>query len=179
MERANANLDPREHFNFAAEVAALRTAVGNDPFILPLLAALPHEATSPEGLQSEAGLRARFRKVKRVCRQVALVPAHGGGLWVHGLSWLQSLLSFSPLSADSALGPSHAREVDTFEVLARADACLRRGQLERAVRLVGTLQGEPARAAADWLHEARLWLEMRQTALLLQLYLTATSVSLS
>ena len=176
MDRANANPDPREHFSFSAEVAALAASAGPDHFIAPLLASLPREALGPQGLQSEAGLRERFRKVKRICRRVALVPAGGAGLAVYALSYLQSLLMLSvwPANADSA-----SSDTDIFTVLVRADTCLSRGELERAIRLVGTLRGEPGRVAADWLHEARLYLEARQTALLIQQYLTATSLSLT
>ena len=145
-----------------------------------MLDAIPRAAiTKGVGIQSETGLRERFRKVKRVCRRVALVPDTGGGLGTYALSYLQSLLVINAWRSKSIWSNSDPRDMDTFEVLQQADSYLRSGDLERAVRSMNCLQGESRRLAEDWLTEARLCLETRHVVCLIQQYIMATSISMT
>ena len=53
---------------------------------------------------------------------------------------------------------------------------LERGDLDQAVRYMTLLRGEPRRAAADWLREARLLLETRQACRALMAHAAAVGV---
>ncbi len=179
---ANSNPDPEERYVFGDEVTALCEAAKDDPFALSVLEAFPREALEVgRGIQSKAGLKERFRRVKKICRRVALVPQTGGGLGTYALSYLQSLLTIkaswlAPYAIDSQTDPT---DMDTFELLQRADAHLRRGELEEAVGCVNLLQGEARRVAHGWLVDARLYLETKQAVELVLCHMAATSVSLA
>ena len=182
LKSASGSTDPHEHFSLQREVATLRDAARDDPFILVVLDSLPAGAVSPGGgLQGEGGLRERFVKVKKVCRRVALVPERGGGLGAHALSYLQSALTvswrFVGRVARSRAEDLDLDKLDTFEVLERADACMREGDLDLAIRYVNLLRGAPRRVARDWLRDARSYLETQQAVLLVSEYMAALNMS--
>ena len=176
LQRANSNPDPTEYYSFASEIAAVREASKGDHFILSMLDSIPRAALS--GIQSEAGLKERFRKVKRICRRVALVPETGGGVGTYILSFIQSLLTISAWTSTAVEGVTPSDKMDTFDLLSQAGVQLRRSNLEGAVRAANCLQGEPRRVAQDWLKDARLYLETRQAVELISQYIAATSISI-
>ena len=183
LKSASSTPDPGQHFSLQREVAALRDAASGDPFILTILESLPAVAVLSRGIQGEGGLKERFGKVKRVCRRVALVPERGGGMGTYALSYLQSLLivswRFVGRIARSEDEDRDLGKLDTFEVLERADACLRQGDLDLAVRYVNLLRGVPRRVARDWLRDARSYLETQQAVLLVSEYMAALNISSS
>ena len=183
LKSASSTPDPDQHFCLQREVAALRDATSGDPFILTILESLPAVAVSSRGIQGEGGLKERFGKVKRVCRRVALVPERSGGMGTYALSYLQSLLivswRFVGRIARSEDEDRDLGKLDTFEVLERADACLRQGDLDLAVRYVNLLRGVPRRVARDWLRDARSYLETQQAVLLVSEYMAALNISSS
>ncbi len=182
LHLANSNPDQDQRYLLGNEVASLREAAKEDRFVLSILDTIPQEAvTVGGGLQSEAGLMERFKKVKRICKRVSLVPQSGGGLGTYALSYLQSLLviktsRLAPYIVDSKTDPS---EMDNFELLQQADTRLHQGELREAVEYVNQLQGEARRVAQDWLVDARLYLETRQAVELVLCHMAATSVSLA
>lgn len=157
------------------EIVSLQEAAHGDYFILAVLDSIPQEAVnSKRGIQSEAGLQQRFKKVKRVCKQVALIPEMGGGLGTYALSYLHYMLTFDLWQhVDSQKYPT-----DTFELLQVADVLLEQGNMEGAIRLVNCLQGEPKRVAQDWLRDALLHLETKQAIYLIQNYMASISLSI-
>jgi len=54
--------------------------------------------------------------------------------------------------------------LNTFDIVWLARSCVERGDLEQAVKYMTLLQGEPRKAAREWVREARLLLETRQVA---------------
>ena len=176
LQRANSNPDPTEYYSFASEIAAVRQASQGDHFILSMLDSIPQAAFN--GLQSEAGLKERFRKVKRICRRVALVPESGGGIGTYVLSFIQSLLTISAWTSTAVGRVTPSNKMDTFDLLNQADVQLSRSNLEGAVQAANCLQGEPRRVAQDWLRNARLYLETRQAVELISQYIAATSISI-
>ena len=187
LKSASACADPDEHFSFQREVAALRDAARSDPFILVVLDSLPAAAVCPSaggsGIQGEGGLKERFAKVKRVCRRVALVPETGGGMGSYALSYLQSKLTvswrFVGRVARSQEEDKDVNKLDTFEILERADACMRQGDMDLAVRYVNLLCGVPRRVARDWLCDARNYLETLQAVHLVSDYMAALNITSS
>ena len=177
LEQADLSTDPNEHYSFMKEVTSLQEAARGDHFILAILDSIPREAVDSEcGIQSEAGLQQRFKNVKQICKQVALVPATGGGLGTYALSYMHSLLTFDLWKhADSRKDPV---DMDTSELLQVADVFLQQGNMEGAIRLLNRLQGEPKRVARDWLRDAQLHLETKQAVGLVQNYLASVSLSI-
>ena len=136
LEQADLKIDPSERYSFSKEVSSLREAAHGDHFILSVLDSIPQEAVSSEnGIQSEAGLQQRFRKVKKICKKVALVPEVGGGLGTYALSYLHSFLAINVWRYSSAVEYGRdPMDMDTFELLHYADNSLRHGNVEEAIK---------------------------------------------
>lgn len=167
---AESNPDPLQKHSISSQVSVLLQTGQEDQFITTVLSAIPSKAVV-DGISSEAGLKTRFKHVRKICQRVALVPEEGAGLGTYLISYLQSLLIIN-------VAHSHkADSTDTFDILREADTCISQGQLERAVKLINQLQGEPKRVARDWLREAKLYLETRQAVTVVAEYLAAASIS--
>lgn len=152
-------------------LTAIHEAAADDPLVTQVLNSLPEEAVT-RGVLNEENVKHRFYQVRRWCRRVAMIGDDGASPWKHLLSYFQSFFifdSFEPTREGELVDLENA---DTFDLLARADYYLRRGDLELATRLVNQLRGEPRKVARDWLIEARLLLETRQAANLLTAYAT-------
>ena len=178
LEQANIEVDPYERYSFAKEIASLREAAHEDSFILAVLDCIPKEAVNRSGVQSEAGLQQRFKKVKQTCKRVALVPQVGGGLGTYALSYLHSLLAIDVWKrSNSTHLQRDPTDMDTFELLQHADHLLQCGRLEGAIQVLNCLQGESKRVASDWLKDARLYLETKQAVSVVQTYLAGINLS--
>ena len=177
LQNADLNPDPQLRYNFASQVSSIREAAKVDDFIVKVLDSVPATALG-DGIQSEAGLKERFKGVRRVCRKVATVPAVGGGLETYAGSFVRSLFTLNSrprYTVDSKADPS---SMNTFDVLSQAEAHLHRGDLEMAVKYMNLLEGEARRVAADWLRDARDYLEMRQVVSLVAHHLASSSVAM-
>ena len=156
------------------ETVSLQEAAHGDYFILAVLDSIPQEAVNNKhGIQSEAGLQQRFKKVKQVCKQVALIPETGGGLGTYAVSYLHYMLTLNRVDSEK-----YPVDMDTFELLQVADVLIEQGNIEGAIRLVNYLQGEPKRVAHDWLRDAQLYLETKQAVCLVQNYIASISLSI-
>lgn len=142
------------------EVEYLRHVTNNDKVVCGVFDSLSHDVIH-RGIYLEESLRQRFPKVKKACREVAMVGEDGGGVWSYFISYLQSLFLFEKdvFSLPSAV---HHEELDTFKILSFASYALKNGDTEQAVKFMNQLRGEPRRAARDWIREARLYLEAKQ-----------------
>ena len=156
------------------EVETIRRVAGGNGVVRAILDSLPADVLS-RGVYTEESLRRRFKNVRKVCKQVALVGEEGGGLWSYLISYFQSLLVFDtrvvkhPTSVDP-------EELDTYQLLALATSSLENGDTEQAVRYMNQLRGEPRRVARDWIQEARLFLETRQAAQFLTSFASAHNI---
>lgn len=179
LEQANTNPEPSERYIFSKELLSLREAARGDKFILSTLDSIPRQATSAAvgGIQSEAGLKERFRKVYRVCKRVALVPETGGGLGTYALSYVQSLLVFNIRTNGRVQPGQDLSKLDTFDLLNLANMSMKRGDMESAVWYVNHLKDESRRVAQGWLEDARLYLETKQAFTLIQTYMAARNIS--
>lgn len=167
---ADSNPDPLQKHSISSQVSVLLQTGKEDQFITTVLSAIPNKAVV-DGISSEAGLKKRFKHVRKICQRVALVPEGGAGLGTYLISFLQSLLIIN-------IGRSRVTDgTDTFDILREADTFITQGQLERAVSLMNQLQGEPKRVARDWLREATLYLETRQAVTVVAEYLAAAGIS--
>lgn len=147
----------------AIDIAALKIAADEDnEFINSLVASIPTTAVN-RGVFTNEILKQRFEKVKNVCKKVALVDENNDSLYRYFLSYLQSFLI-----VDSASIPKEeldgkvaidTSEWDTFDILQRITYCLKRDDLEQALRYANQLKGEPKAVAKDWMNEVKLLLE--------------------
>ena len=151
------------------QLTAIHEAATEDPLVNQVLNSLPVEAVT-RGVFNEEHVTRRFYKVRRWCRRVAMIGENGASPWTHLLSFFQSFLIFDSFDPKKEGELIDVDNLDTFDLLARAEYYLRRGDLELAARLVNQLRGEPRNVAHDWLIEARLLLETRQAANLLTAY---------
>lgn len=177
LERANHDTDTVDmgnRFIIRTELEGLCRVAGDDPFITTVLTSIPPQAVGGAGIQSEAALRERFSRVKRVCSRVAMVPEEGGGLGLHALSYMQSLLTIRAWLPKRYLDRDPS-ELHTYDLLDLASMRIKKGDLEGAVHYLNYLQGEPRNVARDWLADARLYLETRQAVELVQAYMFANS----
>lgn len=151
------------------QLTAIHDAAAEDPLVSQVLNSLSEEVVL-RGVLNEENVTRRFYKIRRWCRRVAMIGENGASPWTHVLSYIQSFLifdSFDPVKQGELVDLDN---LDTFDLLARAEYYLRRGDLELATRLVNQLRGEPKNVARDWLLEARLLLETRQAVNLLTAY---------
>lgn len=184
LKSASACLNPGERYSLQREVHDLREAAKDDPFVLVILNSLPTHVLSSNGIQGDGGLKERFSKVKQICRRVALVPERGGGMGTYALSYLQSVLIVSwrfvgRVAGSGELEDEDIDKLDTFNILERADTCLRQGDMELAVRYVNLLRGAPRKVARDWLCDARSYLETLQAIHLVSEYMAALNITAS
>ncbi|TPP56095.1 MICOS complex subunit MIC60 [Fasciola gigantica] len=119
-----------------------------------------------------------------------------GGKYLNQIPWLREALSEPLLEGNTEVGEL-GTGLDTFCLLRSAKAALSLDRkdfgeseidlsdelkdaddgIELAVRLVGQLRGQARLVAADWLTDARLYLEARQAAQALLAYAAARSMS--
>ena len=151
------------------QLTTIHDASANDSVVTQVLESVP-EVAAKRGVYSEEDLRSRFYKVRRACRRVAMVRGSDGGPLTYLLSYMQSFLVFDTFDPARDGEMVDLDNVDTFELLARAEYYLRQGDLELAARFVNQLRGETRRLSRDWLKEARLLLETRQAANFLTAY---------
>ena len=143
------------------EVTAVAWAGNNHPFVNTITDTLP-DAALESGVWTEESLIARFEKVRRLCRRVAMIDERGGTLVKYFLSYAQSLFMFTmakPLTDNDKVDPN---DLNTFRLVDNAQYCLARGDLEQALRYMNQLRGMPRSVASDWITEVRLYLEAKQ-----------------
>lgn len=171
LHQINGCSEPHVRYSIAGEVAAVKAAASGDFFIAEIISSVPSAALS-DGVQSATGLKARFGKVKKMCRRVALVPENGG-LGAYALSFLHSVLTFDIGHVD---GDAPTENMAPLDLLRLAEASLNGDDLEAAVRYMNQLSGEPRRVAQDWMKDARLYLETVQAADLVAAYLSTSGM---
>jgi len=149
----------------ASVMVALEAAAADEPSVLAVAAAVPVRAKT-RGVWTEEALKLRFARVRQAAAGAALLPETGFNLAQYAASRLYGLLSFAdgpPLAEPSAAG----KEEDTLALLRSAEHHLQLGELETALRFMCQLRGQSRVLASDWIQEARLHLETRQTAQLI------------
>lgn len=182
------------------------TAGPNHEFAAVVVDSLPEEVLT-KGVYTRQGLLHRFNKVYKTACNVALVGETGGSLWSYAISWLQARLLFDSLGRrrmlsrlpgvgttllipESEWPEDESKMPDTFCLLTSARAALMPetdtavnvdptncADIEFAVRLLSQLRGQPASVAADWIRDARRFLEVHQAVQALLSYATAQNVS--
>ena len=144
---------------FVRQLAAVRALGGDDPEIAQAAAELEPHATS--GVPTLAALRAQLPAT--VDTVIRATPVTAGETWTDRVvNQLASLVSIRRIGSDAIA----AGGVDG--IVAQAEAALQGGDLQAAVTAFERLDGPPARAASDWLQDARARLAANRALATLQ-----------
>lgn len=159
---------------FDKEIAVLRASMeGSDKDVLldVALASLPPE-TLTHGTKTEAQLHQKFESLKGTLRELALIPAGGGGLLTHALAHFASAMKVK----EDGL---HSEGIES--VIAHAEQFLAEGKLiEAADALEKGAQGSKAESlAAEWARQARNRAVTEQALSLLRAYAIAIASTLT
>ena len=157
------------------EVDTLFFAAKNHPFVSLILESIPEKALT-RGVYTEENLKQRFQKVTRVAQKVALIDDTGGSLFKYMLSYMQSFFVFTSVHAKEETDSVNIENMDTFQLCAHAKYWLEKGNIELALRFMNQLHGESRQVAADWIEEARIYLEARQAAHALMAFASSTGL---
>uniref|UniRef100_H2Y9N4 MICOS complex subunit MIC60 n=1 Tax=Ciona savignyi TaxID=51511 RepID=H2Y9N4_CIOSA len=142
------------------DVECVRKVYRDNDAIEIISSSIPHEAIE-RGVYTEEVLRSAFSRISKICRRVSMVDQNRNSLFIYFLSYLKSLLT---ISTAQLAPPSDidAGKLTPYTIIAFANHCVQRGDLEQAARFVNQLTGESRKVAEGWLIEVRLFLETRQ-----------------
>lgn len=159
---------------FDKEIAVLHASMeGSDKDVLldVALASLPPE-TLTHGTKTEAQLHQKFESLKGTLRELALIPAGGGGLLTHALAHFASAMKVK----EDGL---HSEGIES--VIAHAEQFMAEGKLiEAADALEKGAQGSKAESlAAEWARQARNRAVTEQALSLLRAYAIAIASTLT
>lgn len=152
-----------------AELNALRNAGRGDDVIEAVLASLP-TALVNEGAPTVPQLLNRFKMVKKVGREAALMPENSGMVG-HLVGSFLAKVTMEPK------GPVQGSGAEA--VFSRTTHFLECGDLESAVKQVETLTGYPAEVVSDWLREAKSRLLLEQGAKVMKAHASLLAASCS
>ncbi|XP_055881014.1 MICOS complex subunit MIC60-like isoform X2 [Biomphalaria glabrata] len=157
-------------------IEAILNSSNKHPFVMTVANTIPVQALDT-GISTEEKLRLRFFRVSKICRRLGLIREPNTSLYKYLISYLHSMFVFDNIVATSENDVIDLSSMDNYALLAHAQYWMERGNLNIALRFMCQLTGEPRRAASDWINEARLLLETRQSAHALTAYASATGLA--
>ncbi|CAD6185176.1 unnamed protein product [Caenorhabditis auriculariae] len=146
-----------------------------DSFVSSIIAAFPQQATT-QGVYTEQDLRNRFEKLYTVGKRTGAVGESGGTLTSYLWSYVRSIFLVDLPRVYTDADKIDPLTVDNYEVLARAKHYVEVGDLDKAVRVVQLLRGQPALLSHDWVVDTRNYLESRLLAQLLVAHAAVSSI---
>jgi len=165
------------------EVTAIsKAAAPGDDLVKVVVDTIPEEALV-RGVFSEAALKDRFSNVERVAKRVAILPEGGASLPVMFLSYLHSLVIFTPSNPippyELANEPFEPAQLTTHDILHRARFWMDRGDYQMALKYMNLLEGAAKAIASDWMKELKVYLETMQAAQALLTHASAAGLAYS
>jgi len=157
----------------SARAAAVAAACKEDSFISTLLSAIPQQALD-DGVYSFGQLKAKFEKVREICKKVSLVTEDGGLFQT-----IVSYLNYKITNESVYIAPVDEVNPETdsmLKLVCHAQWYVEHGDFESALRCMNQLRGEPRRTAFDWISEARVALETKQAVDALHSWVSALNV---
>ncbi|XP_066931004.1 MICOS complex subunit MIC60-like [Clytia hemisphaerica] len=158
------------------EMIAILQLGERDTTLAEIVDSFPEQATL-FGVVPEKDLINRFKHVKDACKRVAAVQ-DGDSIVKYFMSYVKSMFVISRWYLTDVDQAVDMDKLTSYEVLAKAEHYIREGDLETATKLMSQLKGVARKLSSDWLNEARLLLETKQTALLLQAYAASLQAGL-
>ena len=148
------------------------------------------ESNSKVEIWSEPDLKERFYRLKELCNRVALIDDRGGSLFKYFISYVQSFFivhtNVKPQAVLASASDEEKREahenfikqidatqLNTFNILDYTEYFVENGNFLMALKLMQQLKGEPLRVARDWINDALLLVEIKQTSTLLNAYISS------
>ncbi|UMM39924.1 hypothetical protein L5515_016764 [Caenorhabditis briggsae] len=172
--KAGNNIDERrlplnESLNLLKEVNP------EDEFVTAIIGSFPTQATTV-GTYTEQDLKNRFEQLYKVGRKTAAIDENGGGLGAYFWSYVKSIFLVDMPRQYSELDAIDVNNADNYEILSRAKQYVHNGDLDKAIRVVQLLKGQPAHLAHDWVLDTRAYLESRLLAQLLVAHAAVSSI---
>jgi len=130
-----------------------------DEAIRAIVSSLPDEAKE-KGVLSPKVLEASLPALLETSQCQFMVNDEGNGLFARLRSAVNS--RFSTWNAPAPIKEVQDISGDFNQIQSAARFYLREGDLENCTRVLNQLTGEPRRIVDDWIHEARLSLEVQQ-----------------
>jgi len=158
------------------EMIAILQLSERDTTLAEIVDSFPEQATL-FGVVPEKDLINRFKHVKDACKRVAAVQ-DGDSIVKYFMSYVKSMFVISRWYLTDVDQAVDMDKLTSYEILAKAEHYIREGDLETATKLMSQLKGVARKLSSDWLNEARLLLETKQTALLLQAYAASLQAGL-
>uniref|UniRef100_A0A8R1DY20 MICOS complex subunit MIC60 n=1 Tax=Caenorhabditis japonica TaxID=281687 RepID=A0A8R1DY20_CAEJA len=172
--KAGNNIDERrlplnESLNLLKEVNP------EDAFVNAIIGSFPKQATTV-GTYTEQDLKNRFDQLYKVGRKTAAIDENGGTLGSYFWSYVKSLFLVDlprQYTENDSIDVTYA---DNYEILSRAKHYVQVGDLDKAIRVIQLLKGQPAHLAHDWVVDTRAYLESRLLAQLLVAHAAVSSI---
>ncbi|CCD63791.1 MICOS complex subunit MIC60-1 [Caenorhabditis elegans] len=172
--KAGNNIDERrlplnESLNLLKEVNP------EDEFVNAIIDSFPKQATTV-GTYTEQDLKNRFEQLYKIGRKTASIDENGGTLGAYFWSYVKSLFLVDMPQQYGNLDAIDVNNTDNYEILSRAKQYVHNGDLDKAIRVVQLLKGQPAHLARDWIVDTRSYLESRLLAQLLVAHAAVSSI---
>ncbi|KAF1747408.1 hypothetical protein GCK72_023870 [Caenorhabditis remanei] len=172
--KAGNNIDERrlplnESLNLLKEVNP------EDAFVNAIIGSFPQQATTV-GTYTEQDLKNRFEQLYKVGRKTASIDENGGTLGAYFWSYVKSIFLVDLPKQYSEQELIDVNNTDNYEILSRAKQYVHNGDLDKAIRVVQLLKGQPAHLARDWIVDTRAYLESRLLAQLLVAHAAVSSI---
>ncbi|UYV68198.1 K02A2.6-like [Cordylochernes scorpioides] len=170
------NQFPDSRVTLGLELGAIQETAGiKDPSILVILASIPQTAIE-NGVVPQDHIKARYNKVEKVCRNVALIESNTNAPLIQYLiSYLRGLLAV-PVTHTDTQGLVDPSSWTTIEVLGHIRQCIASEDLEQALRYANLLRGKPREVALGWMGDLKVLLETQQAVDALIAHVTSISV---
>jgi len=149
---------------FQADLARLRQLSEGDEELRDVLASIPPEVAQ-HGVRTPSELLQQFLDVRSTVRTQALVPENGGVAW----QLAASALAFVTQPVKGNVAGS-----DPDAVLARAEFCLQRGDVQAAVDELSVFSGLAGRALHSWLANAKTRIEVERAVEVVRQHVAST-----
>ncbi|CAL1533798.1 unnamed protein product [Lymnaea stagnalis] len=170
------NSSQEQHVPLRARVEAILSSSQKHPFVETVANSIPRKVLD-RGVSTEDQLKHRFFRVSKICRRLGLIKEPNTSLYKYLISYLHSMVVFDNIVAVSEYDEIDLNSLDNFAILAYAQYWMERGNINIALRFMSHLTGEPRRAASDWINEAKLLLETKQSAYALTAYASASGLA--
>uniref|UniRef100_A0AC35U6V6 MICOS complex subunit MIC60 n=1 Tax=Rhabditophanes sp. KR3021 TaxID=114890 RepID=A0AC35U6V6_9BILA len=148
------------------EIEVIKDSGKGDAFIETILNTFNDEALKT-GVYTAQDLKNRFKTVYKVARRVAKVDENGGSLFKYLSSYVQSLFMFELGGEYSPKEKVDVNNLNTYDILERAQHFVNKGDFDNAIKLTQLLTGESRAVANSWIKDAQSFLETHFLAQLL------------
>ncbi|GMR60746.1 hypothetical protein PMAYCL1PPCAC_30941, partial [Pristionchus mayeri] len=173
-ERAGQDMEKRR-LPLREQLEILKQVNGEDSFVDSVVSIIPSQSKEA-GCYTHQDLKNRFDKLYSVGRRTAQIDDNGGTLLGYAWSSVRSLFLVDLPRRFSPEDKIDAVTIDNLEVLARAKYFVDRDDLEKALKMVNLLKGEPAQLAQDWVRDTFAHLETKFLAEILVAHAAVQSI---